>query len=255
MNEDIDFLFDIIIEDSEEAHNRNTQTSPDLNKKYKIALARKSAGDRALKRAILAYNKLKQSVIERALGNVYLRQEQEAAKLTLHQHVSQKDLPSRTPQALELLRDTPHIWLRMINQPRPDIVIRHQDGTPLAHYNYNELQAALDRIESAKQQINRPKSKPSVEVIYADHCRYVKSPISGNRYLIVGINPLNRTDMSWWHRDMQRFWTFKLRDFYTAPHRSHMHGDPVEKASIAQKFEHIFTIKAENVASITKQFE
>lgn len=255
MNENIDFLFDIIIEDSEEAHNRSTQASPDLNKKYKIALARKSAGSRALKRAMLAYDKLKNSVIERALGNHFLRQEQEAAKIVLHQYVSAENLPSRTPQALELLRDTPHLWLRMLNQPRSDASVRPQHGIPLTQYAYNELQRALDRIESARQEVNRPKSKPSVEIMYADHCRYVKSPISGNRYLIVGINPLNRTEMSWSHRDMRRHWSFKLRDFYTAPHRSHMHGDSVERAAIAKKFEHIFTIKAENVASITKQFE
>ena len=61
--------------------------------------------------------------------------------------------------------------------------------------------------------------------------------------------------MPWARRDMKRHWSFKLRDFYTAPYRGHMSGDPVGKATIAPKFEHIFTIKAENVASITKQFE
>jgi hypothetical protein len=276
MNDDFESLFNIILEeDGEATYNNNVQ---DINKKYKITLSTTLPSNHILKRANAAYDKFKADLwrmVQNQEGR-FPQLEYLAAGLPLYdgwnyvQHPIEP-LPSRSRQAIILLQNTPHLWLEAIKSSivtrssLQDTVDRMLVGRLLSYLDWyiNVGKSHYERLALAAQKVEESKSRKGVEVIYADNCRYIQSPLSGSRYLIVGINPVSRQTASQRLQmglirkkstsALKRHWTFKLRDFYAPPRT--IKTNRYNSYYIAKKYEHIFTIKAENVANIAKQFE
>ncbi len=279
MNDDFEGLFNILFEDNgESTYDNNVR---DINKKYKITLSKTSPSNYILKRANNIYEKYKDDLIKKALNGKFSSAEYLATKLpdfipyvnygiggSNFKEQPVKSLPSRSREAIELLQRSPHSWLESIKltilkrleqleQPIPADYKRKLDSVLLPlNWHINDGKHQYERLILAAQKVEESKSRKGAQIIYADHCRYVRSPLSGNRYLMVGINPISRHSLMYVSRPdrvVKRHWTFNLRDFYTPPRSSGSHLR--KKVLHAPKYEHIFTIKAENVGNITKQFE
>lgn len=132
------------------------------------------------------------------------------------------------------------------------------DGGYFTKYQYDQLAQRLqEQLSLIERRIRIPAAQQEIKTIYADHCRYATSPLSGIRYLIVGIDRIAKSQTSPWHktsRQLKKHWTYKLRDFYNWTYdRSYM-NEPTN-VKVRRLFNAILTIKAENILSVNKLYE